>query len=267
RRLPGVPPRVHREAPTRMEGPMTAFELTPEQHRLIAAVRRLAADELVSIAAAGPPGRVNRPLVKALGAHGLLARLFPGVADGAPTRQAAALELCLLREALAAVSTDAETALALQGLGTYPILQSGSAAQVDRWVPAVAAGDAVAAFALTEPDAGSDAAALRLSAEPDGEGWRLTGAKLWISNAPDADVYSVFARTTADGGSRGVSAFAVPAERPGLTGEPLDLVSGHPIGRLTFDGVRVEPDELLGERDRGFAVAMQTLDLFRPSVG
>lgn len=246
---------------------MTAFELTPEQHRLIAAVRRLAADELVSIAAAGPPGRVNRPLVKALGAHGLLARLFPGVADGAPTRQAAALELCLLREALAAVSTDAETALALQGLGTYPILQSGSAAQVDRWVPAVAAGDAVAAFALTEPDAGSDAAALRLSAEPDGEGWRLTGAKLWISNAPDADVYSVFARTTADGGSRGVSAFAVPAERPGLTGEPLDLVSGHPIGRLTFDGVRVEPDELLGERDRGFAVAMQTLDLFRPSVG
>ncbi len=246
---------------------MTAFELTPEQHRLIAAVRRLAADELVSIAAAGPPGRVNRPLVKALGAHGLLARLFPGVADGAPTRQAAALELCLLREALAAVSTDAETALALQGLGTYPILQSGSAAQVDRWVPAVAAGDAVAAFALTEPDAGSEAAALRLSAEPDGEGWRLTGAKLWISNAPDADVYSVFARTTADGGSRGVSAFAVPAERPGLTGEPLDLVSGHPIGRLTFDGVRVEPDELLGERDRGFAVAMQTLDLFRPSVG
>lgn len=246
---------------------MTAFELTPEQHRLIAAVRRLAADELVSIAAAGPPGRVNRPLVKALGAHGLLARLFPGVADGAPTRQAAALELCLLREALAAVSTDAETALALQGLGTYPILQSGSAAQVDRWVPAVAAGDAVAAFALTEPDAGSDAAALRLSAEPDGEGWRLTGAKLWISNAPDADVYSVFARTTADGGSRGVSAFAVPADRPGLTGEPLDLVSGHPIGRLTFDGVRVEPDELLGERDRGFAVAMQTLDLFRPSVG
>ena len=243
------------------------FELRPDQDELMAEVRRLAADELVPVAATGTPGRVNRPLVKALGAHGLLARLFPGAADGAPTREAAALELCLLREALATVSTDAETALALQGLGTYPILQSGSAAQVERWVPAVAAGDAVAAFALTEPEAGSDAAALQLLAEPDGSGWRLTGEKVWISNAPDADVYSVFARTTADSGARGVSAFVVPGDRPGLSGEPLDLVAPHPIGRLVFEGVRVEPDELLGERDRGFAVAMRTLDLFRPSVG
>ena len=136
-----------------------------------------------------------------------------------------------------------------------------------RWLPAVAAGDAVAAFALTEPEAGSDAAALALRAEPDGPGWRLTGEKIWISNAPEADFYTVFARTTPGAGARGVSAFVVPADRPGLGGEHLDMISPHPIGRLVFDGVPVHADELLGEQDRGFRVAMRTLDLFRPSVG
>jgi acyl-CoA dehydrogenase len=178
-----------------------------------------------------------------------------------------ATDLCLLRESLATQSTEAETALALQGLGAYPILQSGPEATVRRWLPAVAAGDAVAAFALTEPGAGSDAAALCLAAEPDGDGWRLTGEKTWISNAPDADIYTVFARTTPGAGARGVSAFAVPGDRPGLHGEHLDMISPHPIGRLTFDGVRVDRTELLGEPDRGFRVAMRTLDLFRPSVG
>jgi acyl-CoA dehydrogenase len=218
-------------------------------------------------------------LLRAMGDLGLLGRLFPGYGPGERrqpggqgdeaelSREAAAFDLCLLREALARECTEAETALALQGLGAYPILQSGTEAQVRRWLPAVASGEAVAAFALTEPDAGSDAAALSLAAEPDGRGWRLSGTKVWISNAPQADVYTVFARTTADAGSRGVSAFVVPADRPGLGGEPLDLLSPHPIGRLDFDGVRVEPDELLGEVDRGFAVAMRTLDLFRPSVG
>ena len=106
-----------------------------------------------------------------------------------------------------------------------------------------------------------------MAAEPDGDGWRLTGEKIWISNAPEADVYTVFARTTAGAGARGVSAFAVPGDRPGLSGEHLDMISPHPIGRLAFDGVRVEAAELLGELDRGFRVAMRTLDLFRPSVG
>ena len=202
-----------------------------------------------------------------MGRFGLLARLFPGVAGGQPSREAPATDLCLLRESLATQSTEAETALALQGLGSYPVLQSGQAEQVRRWLPAVAAGDAVAAFALSEPGAGSDAAALELAAEPDGSGWRLTGEKMWISNAPEADFYTVFARTTAGARARGVSAFVVPADRPGLSGEHLDMVSPHPIGTLSFDGVPVLAGELLGERDRGFAVAMRTLDLFRPSVG
>ena len=183
------------------------------------------------------------------------------------SREASAIDLCLLRESLATQCTEAETALALQGLGSYPVLQSGGDEQVRRWLPAVAAGTAVAAFALSEPGAGSDAAALELAAVPDAEGWRLTGIKTWISNAPEADFYTVFARTTPGAGARGVSAFLVPADRPGLSGTHLDMVSPHPIGTLAFDGVPVYRDELLGEPDRGFAVAMRTLNLFRPSVG
>jgi len=244
---------------------VAAFDLTPYQHELVTDVSRLALDVLAPTAERGSPGRVNRELVKQLGELGLLSRVFP--AAGSASRQAAALDLCLLREALATGSTEAETALALQGLGTYPVLQSGADEQVARWVPAVAAGDAVAGFALSEPGAGSDAAALSLAARKDGAGWRLFGEKTWISNAPEADFYSVFARTTEGGGSKGISAFVVPGDRAGLSGDHLDMLSPHPIGRLVFDDVRVDPGELLGEVDRGYAVAMRTLDLFRPSVG
>jgi acyl-CoA dehydrogenase len=242
---------------------VTGFALSAEQEKLVSAVRRVAREELRPLADAGEPGRVNRPLIKALGHHGLLARLFPREQG----ERVAAMDLCLLRETLAQVSTEAETGLALQGLGAYPILQAGRPEVVRRWLPAVASGDAVAAFALSEPDAGSDAAALELRAERDGDGWRLSGSKLWISNAPDADVYTVFARTTPGAGARGVSAFVVPGDRPGLSGERLDLVAPHAIGRLDFDAVPVRAEELLGDADRGFRVAMATLDLFRPSVG
>lgn len=229
-------------------------------------------------------GRVDRGLVAALGRAGLLRKLFGGEADGAPSdaaaasdaavptdaavpSDAAALQLCLLRESLARVDTAAETALALQGLGSYPILQSALPEQVERWIPGVVSGEVVAAFALSEPDAGSDAAALALEARPDRDGWTLHGTKTWISNAPDADVYTVFARTDRDAGAKGVTAYVVDGTSPGLSGEPLDMLSPHAIGRLDFDGVRVGPEHLLGEVGGGFAVAMRTLDLFRPSVG
>lgn len=226
-------------------------------------LRALARAELPPTAAGGS-GRVDRALVRRLGELGLLDRLFAG-SGTAPG--VSATELCRLREAIACESTSAETALALQGLGAYPILQSGRRQVVDRWLPPVARGEAVAAFALTEPDAGSDAAALALRAEPDGGGYRLSGVKTWISNAPDADVYTLFARTTPDAGARGVTAFAVAGDAAGLKGEALRMLSAHPVGRLTLDGVRVEREAVLGEVDGGFAVAMRTLDLFRPSVG
>ncbi|MFD5127933.1 acyl-CoA dehydrogenase family protein [Streptomyces olindensis] len=237
---------------------MTAFSLEPAQLAWCAELRTLAAERLCPLAEKGESGRVNRALVAELGRLGLLARLFTS----------GALDLCLMRESLAYGCTEAETALALQGLGAHPVHTHGTEAQRARWLPGVADGTAVAAFALSEPGAGSDAAALELTAHPDGPArWRLSGEKCWISNAPEADFYTVFARTTPGAGARGVTAFLLPADRPGLTGRGLDMLSPHPIGALDFDGVPVTADDVLGEVDRGFRVAMGTLTLFRPSVG
>ena len=244
-----------------------AFSLNEVQRRLIADARGVAREHLIPLAQAGEPSRVNRPLVRALGESGLLPRLFPKRAGGTADRDVSALELCLLREGLAQESTEAETALAMQGLGGYTILRSGSDELVQQWVPAIARGEAVAAFAITEPNAGTDAAALALKAEPDGDGYRLTGVKTWISNAPDADVYAIFARTTAGARSKGVTAFVLPGDSEGLRGEPIELLGPHAIGRLELDGVNVPAANVLGEVDAGFLVAMATLDLFRPSVG
>jgi acyl-CoA dehydrogenase len=239
------------------------LHLTEAQRGLYCHTRGVAREELRQIARRGRQGRVNRALIDALAQRGLLARLFGG------ERDASAFDLCLIREALARECTEAETAFALQGLGAYPILQNGSEDLRERWIPRVADGSAVAAFALTEPDAGSDAAALSLRADPEprGDGWRLHGDKLWISNAPDADIYTVFARTGEGRGARGVSAFAVAGDSDGLSGEPLALLAPHAIGSLHFDGVLVDRAQLLGEPGGGFRVAMRTLDLFRPSVG
>jgi alkylation response protein AidB-like acyl-CoA dehydrogenase len=215
---------------------------------------------LVPVAEAGHHGRVNRELVRALGTSGMLGRLFA-------TEGVTATDLCQVRQGLARVCTEAETAFAVQGLGGVPILQNGSSSLIDEWNGPLASGEAVAAFALTEPGAGSDAAALALKAVPDGAGYRLTGEKTYISNAPDADIATVFARTTEGTGARGVTAFAVPIATEGVTGEPIDMLSPHAIGALRFDEVHVPGDNVLGEIDQGFEVAMRTLDLFRPSVG
>lgn len=241
--------------------------ISAEHRQLSRETRALARDELAPIASRGPHGRVNRDLVRALADHGILPRLFPTDLGGTAAGRVSATELCVLREAIASASATAETTLAVQGLGTYPILQSGDDAVRARWIPQVASGRAVAAFALTEPGAGSDAAALDLRAEPDGDGFRLTGTKTWISHAPDADVYTLFARTTPDAGARGVTAFVVPGDAHGLRGTPIDLIAPHAIGTLELDGVHVPAADVLGDVDTGFKVAMRTLDLFRPSVG
>jgi acyl-CoA dehydrogenase len=244
-----------------------AFALTADQDALAAEALRLAGQVFAPIASGGDAGRVNRQLVRALAEHGTLPRIFPKRAGGTGEGEVSALELCLLREALAHGSTEAETALAMQGLGGYPILRSGSEELTRRWVPPIAQGEAVAAFALTEPEHGSDAAAIELSAERDGDGFRLSGVKTWISNAPEADVYTLFARTTAGAGAKGVTAFVLPGDSPGVSGERLAMISEHPIGRLELDAAFVPAGNVLGEVDRGFRVAMDTLDLFRPSVG
>ena len=164
---------------------MSDVHLTDAQRELYEETLRL---PLEPIADAGTPGRVNRPLVRALAEHGLLPRLFERVS---------AMELCLIREALARHCPDAETAFGVQGLGAYPILQSGQDSVRDEWIPRVAGGTAVAAFALTEADAGSDVRAMEMTRRAR-RPLAVTGSngeKLWISNAPEADIYTVFARS------------------------------------------------------------------------
>lgn len=245
-----------------------SFALTTAQRNLVDRCRQIGREVLEPLAQRGEPGRVNRPLVKALARTGLLPRLFPGALGRTGPGRCSALDLCLLREGLAQGSVVAETALAMQGLGGYPILQSARPDVARRWVSSIVQGEAVAAFALTEPEHGTDAASLELQAERDGRGgFRLSGEKAWITNAPDADVYVVFGRTSPGARARGVTAFIVAGHSTGLSGRALTLVDGHPIGRLEFDGVFVTDADVLGEVDRGFEVAMHTLDLFRPSVG
>ncbi|MXW95102.1 MAG: acyl-CoA dehydrogenase [Acidimicrobiaceae bacterium] len=232
-------------------------------------LRDLVAEEfptLLAAADAAPPGRLNRPLLAALG-NRLLPQMFPTSVGGVHDAAVSATALCVLREELGRLIPAAETSLALQGLGAYPILFQARPEIVAEWLPQVVSGRAAAAFALTEAGAGSDAAAISTTAVRDGSGWRIHGEKMWISNAPDADIYTVFARTGTEPGARGVSAFAVPGAADGVGGEPLDMVAPHVIGRLELDGVHVGGDHLLAQAGRGFRVAMQTLDLFRPSVG
>jgi acyl-CoA dehydrogenase len=246
---------------------ISPFALNERQRALLEDTTRLGRELLAPIAERCEPGRVDRELLAALATTGLLPRLFPERAGGSASRDVSSFDLCLLREGLAQGCVEAETALALQGLGGYPILRSGRPDLVQRWVPRIAGGEAIAAFALSEPGHGTDAAAIETVAEPAGSGYRLSGEKAWISNAPDADVYVLFARTTLGARAKGVTAFVVPGDAKGLSGASIELLSPHPIGRLTLDNVHVPSGHVLGEVDHGFRVAMRTLDLFRPSVG
>ncbi|MCX7663497.1 MAG: acyl-CoA dehydrogenase, partial [Tepidimonas fonticaldi] len=147
------------------------------------------------------------------------------------------------------------------------ITLAGTAAQRAAHLPAVARGEQIAAFALSEPEAGSDVAALQTRATPVAGGWRLDGTKTWISNGDLADFYVTFAKTDPDAGARGISAFIVPAPRAGLdTREHIPLLAPHPLATLRFDGCALPADALLGEVNGGFKLAMRTLDIFRPSV-
>ena len=204
-----------------------------------------------------------RRLVRALGEGGWLSATVPGDA-GYDVRS-----LCLARETLAYRDGLADFAFAMQGLGSGPIAMFGSDELKRRHLPKVSAGQAIAAFALSEPDAGSDAAAISTSATPDGpEHVRLDGTKTWISNGGIADFYVVFARTGEAPGAKGVSAFLVEADTPGLEiAERIEVIAPHPLATLRFDGCRIPLANRLGPPGGGFKVAMATLDVFRSTVG
>lgn len=176
--------------------------------------------------------------------------------------------LCLTRETLARHSALADFVFAMQGLGSGPISLFGTDAQRAAYLPAVARGEKIAAFALSEPEAGSDAAALALTAQADGDAFVLNGEKTWISNGGIANFYVVFARTGEAPGAKGVSAIIVDADTPGLSvAERIPLIAAHPLARLAFKDVRVPRANLIGKAGDGFKIAMATLDVFRATVG
>jgi acyl-CoA dehydrogenase len=175
---------------------------------------------------------------------------------------------CLVREALASASPLADAVFALQGLGTLPILLSENAPMRERWVDAAMAGRAMAAFAMTEPEAGSDVAAMRMTARRDGDSYRLDGTKTLISNAGIADFYTVFASTDPKAAGKGITCFVVPADTAGLRFvRPQILSAPHPLGELSFTDCRVPAQNRLGEEGRGYALGLKTLDRMRATVG
>ena len=209
-----------------------------------------------------------RARVKALGEAGFLRAVVPA-SFGGPREALDVRTLCLARDTLAYRDGLADFAFAMQGLGTGAITLFGTDALKARYLPPVRDGKTIAAFALSEPEAGSDVAALATTAVPDGpDHVRIDGIKTWISNGGIADHYVVFARTGEAPGARGLSAFLVDADTPGLQiAERIDVIAPHPLATLRFDGCRVPVAHRLGPAGAGFKVAMATLDVFRSTVG
>jgi len=204
-----------------------------------------------------------RAIVRSLGAAGLLDFVVPADVAAFDVRS-----LCVIREGLTYEEALHDAMFTMQGIGTLAIQQHGTAAQKERYLPRCRTGEAVAAFALTEPEGGSDVAATATIATRDGDGYVLDGAKTLISNAGFADHYIVIARTGEAPGSRGLSAFIVDADTPGLEcGPPIEFIAEHPAASVAFHGCRVGPGALIGEAGQGFKVAMGAFDIFRPSVG
>ena len=206
-------------------------------------------------------------LVKALGQGGWLKPAIAGKAHGGASEVIDTRTICLLREELAWHHGLADFAFAMQGLGSGAISLKGTPEQQAAYLPRVAKGEALAAFALSEPDAGSDVAAMQCSALATADGYRLNGLKTWISNGGIADFYLVFARTGEAPGARGISAFIVDADSPGLEiAERIDVMAPHPLATLNFNNVLVPHAKRIGAAGEGFKVAMATLDVFRTSV-
>ena len=205
--------------------------------------------------------KICRSLVKELGSAGFLKLC---VADGAVRPDVR--NLAIVRESLAYHHPLADFAFAMQGLGSGAISLFGTVEQKREWLPKVASGEAIAAFAMTEPECGSDAANMQTSAMRDGNEWVLVGEKTYISNGGIADFYVTFARTGDGEGARGLSAFIVPSGALSVI-ERLDVIAPHPLARLKYDNVRLPADAIIGETGEGFRIGMETLNLFRVTVG
>ncbi|WAH36207.1 acyl-CoA dehydrogenase family protein [Alicyclobacillus dauci] len=245
------------------------FNFNEKQQELVSYIEKWVKDVFAPIAEEfGEQDALCLDMVYALGESGLMKTMIPpefgGTNDDNGTH---ATELCIIRETLARLCPLAESTYSVTGLGSYPVILAGSEAQKNKYLSGVATGKTVFAFALTEPNAGSDALRLSTQARLEGDEWVLNGRKIFISNAGYADAYTVFAKTDDAPGSRGISAFLVDADTPGFeVVRKLSMIAPHPIGEISFSNCRIPKENLLGERGRGFKYAMQTLDVFRSSV-
>ena len=241
------------------------FAFTPKQVELQQWVRQIAEEKIAPIAEeADESPTVHAGLMAILANEGLLKYCVPEEYGGVGVR---VMDLCIIREELARVSCQADTNFIMQGLGSYPITLGGTDEQKAKYLPPIARGESIAAFALTEPHAGSDVISMKTEAKLDGDDWVLNGEKKFISQAGDASTYTVFAQTEPDQGSRGISVFVVEAGTPGFDdSKRMDLMAAHPIGEPKWVDCHVPQANLLGERGRGLRLAMGTLDTFRTTV-
>tara|TARA_R110002124_G_scaffold131203_1_gene293319 strand:+ start:10513 stop:11664 length:1152 start_codon:yes stop_codon:yes gene_type:complete len=235
-----------------------------DRHRALAAdLDKWAARELAHVDHTDTDSAC-RALVRSLGEGGWLKH---AAVDPNGTGSLDVRTLCLIRETLARHDGLADFAFAMQGLGTGAISLFGTTAQKEAWLPLIRTGQAISAFALTEPSSGSDVANSTMTATRDGDSYVLNGAKTWISNGGIADVYTVFARTGDGEGARGLSAFIVPADTPGLEiAERLETIAPHPLATLQFTDCRIPASAMIGDSGAGFRIAMSVLDVFRSTV-
>jgi acyl-CoA dehydrogenase len=230
-----------------------------ERHRHLAAEADAWCVEKLSNLKDKNPDSICQHLVVELGKAGFLKHCVSATPD--------VRSIALLREVFAYHHGLADFAFVMQGLGSGPIVLAGTEAQKQAWLPRVAKGEAIAAFALSEPEAGSDVAALSCAARKDGNDWVIDGVKTWISNGGIADFYVVFARTEEGSGTKGISAFVIEADAKGLdSSERIDIIAPHPMATLRFSSCRVSEKNLLGKPGEGFKLAMRNLDVFRTTV-
>ncbi|HSB11215.1 MAG TPA: acyl-CoA dehydrogenase family protein [Blastocatellia bacterium] len=247
---------------------MLSTPFLEEHHRRLGdQVGRFARERVRDAGSTEDDEREARRWVAALASEGLLAWTVPASFDAGAT----ALDvraLCVVRERLSYESSLADLMFAMQGLGSFPVTLAGSDELKRRLLPQIKSGTAIAAFAITEPEAGSDVSAIQTTARRESPGYALNGVKTFISNAGLADFYTVFAKTDPDKGAKGISAFVVEKNAPGFhVEEKIELIAPHPIGRMRFEDCRIPASNLLGEEGQGFKIAMSTLDTFRPTVG
>jgi len=238
-----------------------AWPFFEERHRKLAAEVEDWCDEWLKDAHPSDPDATCRALVTEYGRAGFLKL---AVSDGNTRPDVRSLALC--REILARHHGLADFAFAMQGLGSGAISLFGTVEQKRAWLPKVASGEAIAAFAMTEPECGSDAANMSTSAMREGNEWVLVGEKTYISNGGIADFYVTFARTGEGEGARGLSAFIVPADFVTVA-ERIEVIAPHPLARLRYDNIRLPADAIIGEPGEGFRIGMETLTLFRVTVG